>query len=70
MAFSARFDRPVNKSTVSRILAKKKEIKDAIDIDTELITKRVKKIPSFGRASFESDLEQRIEEKYKKVALD
>ena len=63
--FSSKFNRTINRSTVSRILTNKQQIKTMISADPEIDLKRVKQVISARRAEFEAELAQVLQVKFR-----
>ena len=64
--FSEKFGRSISPSGICRILHNTEEILKMAKADTELNTKKAKQVVSVTRAEFDSDLEKRLKEKYRK----
>ena len=54
--FTSKYNRPINRSTVSRILSNKKQILEMVSADPEVDLKRVKNVLSSNRAEFKFEL--------------
>ena len=63
--FSSKFNRTINKSTVSRILSSKKQILEMVSADAEIDMKRVKQVVSSKKADFESELAEILRVKFR-----
>ena len=63
--FSSKFNRTINRSTVSRILTNKQQIQAMISTDPEIDLKRVKQVISARRAEFEAELAQVLQVKFR-----
>ena len=62
--FASRFDRPITRQCVSRILQKKTKILTSIDADQELQLKMTKHFKTMSMANFDAVLLQLIVQKY------
>ena len=67
--FASRFDRPITRQCVSRILQKKTKILTSIDADPELQLKMIKHFKTVSMAKFDAALLQLIVQKYNLLNL-
>ena len=67
--FASRFDRPITRQCVSRILQKKTKILTSIDADPELQLKMIKHFETVSMAKFDAALLQLIVQKYNLLNL-
>ena len=63
--FTSKFNRPINRSTVSRILSNKQHLKSMISVDPEIDLKRVTRVISSRKAEFEADLAEILRVKFR-----
>ena len=67
--FASRFDRPITRQCVSRILQKKTKILTSIDADPELQLKMIKHFKTVSMTKFDAALLQLIVQKYNLLNL-